>query len=292
MRVLLTNDDGIQAPGLWAAAASLREVAEVTIVAPDREQSGVGTSISLHGPVRIMELPPQVLEVKTYAVEGTPSDCIILASQIILKEGIDLVVSGINQGANLGVDVLLSGTVGAAFQGHFRNLPAIAISVTALKDVQFAPAALLLRLLAPRMVELPHTPAPLLNVNLPNVSLKKLEGVSITYMGRRTYIDTVKEGDDGRRQWFWIARSKPEWEETDGSDIWAIRKKRVSITPLSTDMSDYGLVRSLEGLAQAMAVALGDTRSRPRLSKARAVPRPHSRAGITSRAKSPRGSSS
>ncbi|MBF8267101.1 MAG: surE, partial [Dehalococcoidia bacterium] len=190
MKILVTNDDGIYAPGLWAAVEALRAVGEVVVVAPDREQSGAGTAISLNHPVRVTEVTPLAEGVKAYAVEGTPADSAILALESLIEDKkVDLVVSGINQGANLGNDIFISGTVGAALQGFFRGIPSIAISVAALKDVHFAPAALVVRLLAQDVADGKLTVPLLLNVNLPNQPLEKIKGVSLTHLGRRTYMD-------------------------------------------------------------------------------------------------------
>jgi len=134
LRVLITNDDGIAAPGLWALAEEFNRTAEVVVVAPDREQSGVGTSVSLHSPLRVRSVRPVVPGIETYAVEGTPADSVIIALRMLLKDKLDLVVSGINEGSNLGTDVLISGTVGAAFQAYFYGLPAIAVSVASFSD--------------------------------------------------------------------------------------------------------------------------------------------------------------
>ena len=137
--ILATNDDGVYAPGLWASVQALREVGDVVVAAPDREQSGVGTAITLNNPVHVREVMPLIEGVRAYAVEGTPADSTILGVESLVGEKIDLVVSGINPGANMGNDVFISGTVGAALQAFFRGIPAIAVSVTALKDVHFHP---------------------------------------------------------------------------------------------------------------------------------------------------------
>ena len=120
MKILITNDDGIYARGLWCLAEALRQVGDVTVCAPDREQSGVGTAVSLHTPVRVNSVVPQVADIPTYAVEGTPSDSVVLALESLMPGGVDLLFSGINEGANLGNDALISGTIGAALQGYFR----------------------------------------------------------------------------------------------------------------------------------------------------------------------------
>ena len=140
MRILVTNDDGIAAPGLWALVEELRSIAEVIVVAPDREQSGVGTSVTLHQPLRVRQVTPIVPGIETHVVEGTPADSVIIALRMVLRDRLDLVVAGINEGSNLGTDVLISGTVGAAFQGYFHGLSAIAVSVASFDNLHFGPA--------------------------------------------------------------------------------------------------------------------------------------------------------
>ena len=247
MKVLLTNDDGLNAPGLRAAAASLREVARVVVSAPDREQSGVGTSVTLNGPVRAAKIHPVAAGVPTYAIEGTPADSVILALERLVK-GVDLVVAGINSGANLGEDVFISGTVGAALQGYVRGLPAIAISIASLHPTSFHVASSLLQ----RMVsefEKGALPSPsLLNVNLPPLEEQEIEGIDITVQGRRAYADRIRSGDDGKRKYFWISRSRLVAEPVDGTDIWSVRNKRVSITPLHMDLTASNLLGKLQDL--------------------------------------------
>ena len=249
MRILVTNDDGIFARGLWALAQALAPLGEVTVVAPDREQSGVGSAISLSNPVRVTEVAPQVNHLKTYAVEGTPADSVILGLEWLLEKPVDLVVSGINAGANLGNDILLSGTVGAALQAHFRGIAALAVSVTALKEVKYEVAAELARLLAMQLHEEASSEPLFLNVNLPNVSLEQIRGVEITRMAQRTYVDSVHEGHDEKRSLLWITRHQQSEEQLDpGTDRWATRENRISITPLNINWTHKAGVERLSGL--------------------------------------------
>ena len=148
MRILLTNDDGIYAEGLWALVRVLKDLAQVIVVAPDREQSAIGTAVTLFQALKVHKTSPLVPDIETYSVEGTPSDCVILALSKLVKDRIDVVVSGINQGANLGDDVLISGTVSAALQGYLRGLPAIAVSVAGKDGLNMDNAAKLATLLA------------------------------------------------------------------------------------------------------------------------------------------------
>ena len=255
MRILAVNDDGIYSPGIWAVVEALKDIAEVIVVAPDREQSGVGTAITLSHPIRASQVTPMIDGISAYAVEGTPADSTIVALESLIDGPVDLVVSGINKGSNMGNDVFISGTMGAALQGFFRNIPAIAVSVAALKDVQFAPAARVVRILAQGVADRRLASPMLLNVNLPNVPLEKILGVSLTHLGRRTYMDVIKEGDDGRRKYYWIARETPGWVLEKGLDVWAIRRRRISITPLHTDLTSNIIRKEIRTLTKEIRIA-------------------------------------
>lgn len=237
MRILLTNDDGVHAPGLWYAADALKDLGQIVVAAPDREQSGIGTAVSLHHPIRVTEIAPHIPGILTYAVEGTPSDAVILAQEKLLEGEVDIVVSGINQGANLGRDVLISGTVAAALQAYFRGTNALAISVAALTEVPYEPAARLLRILVPALLEHSVDRPFLLNVNLPKKPLEDIQGIAVTNMADLVYEDQVTEADDSRRPYYWIARSRPNTEFDEGTDLAAIRSNQISITPLQIGFS-------------------------------------------------------
>ena len=247
MRILVSNDDGINAPGLWTLVRELSQVGEVVVAAPDREQSGVGTSLTLHQPLRVTEVAPQVPGVKAFAVEGTPGDCIIFALRA--EEGkFDVLFSGINEGSNLGNDVLISGTVGAAFQGHFYGLPSVALSVTAMQDVRFDVAARMGGVIARGIADgLVHRDM-FLNVNVPNIPLEKIKGVQVTRLAGRSYTDLIKEGHDGKRRYYWIVRGKAEWSEEEGTDVSAIRQDKVSITPLQSDLTGFSRLQLVDAL--------------------------------------------
>jgi 5'-nucleotidase len=232
LKILVSNDDGVYSEGLWTLVRELNKVAQVSVVAPDRDQSGSGTSITLRHPLRMINIKPPVDGVSAYSVEGTPADSVILALRLILKEGVDLVVSGINEGPNLGDDVYVSGTVGAALQGFFYGIPALAFSIAAFGDLHFDVAAALARIMVSELADKGFPQRLLLNVNLPNLTQDKLEGIEITRLGERKYVDRIEPGHDGKRQYHWIMRGKPEWKSTSGTDIWALEKNKVSITPL------------------------------------------------------------
>ena len=259
MTILVTNDDGIHARGLRALVEALKEVGEVVVVAPDREQSAVGTSVTLHQPLRAKEIKPLVEGVKTYSVEGTPGDCVILGLGHLIEDEVSLVAAGINEGANLGDDVLISGTVAAAFQGHLNGMPSIAISVGALEDIHTEPAARLAALLARRIEAYPVLKETLLNINLPNLPLDQIEGIEVTRLGRRSYRDVIQEGHDGKRTYYWIVRGKAQWEYEEGTDVWALSKHRISITPLHADLTNTLPLTSLKDLSKAILQELVQT---------------------------------
>jgi len=231
-RILVTNDDGIFSEGIKVLARELSALGEVTVVAPDREQSATGHSLTLHRPLRMREI-----EDRWYAVDGTPTDCVNLAAMWLMeKELPDLIVSGINFGLNLGDDVTYSGTVSAAFEGSLLGIPSVAFSQEVGKHFSFERGARIAADIVGRLAgaELPE--GLLLNVNLPAV---ETQGVRWTRLGQRRYLQTVIEKTDPRgRKYYWIAGS-PEWQDEDGTDHAAISAGFVSITPLHLDLTDY-----------------------------------------------------
>ncbi len=238
MKILVTNDDGIFAQGLWILVKELKNIARVVVVAPDREQSATGTAVTLHQPLRVQRVRPLVPEVETYSVEGTPADSVILALGKLVTNKIDLVISGINQGPNLGDDVLISGTVGAALQGYLHGFPALAISIAAVDSLYLDNAAKLAALLAKKIDSSALPTNILLNVNLPNLPLAKIEGVKITQLASRSHTDTVEERHDGKRKYYWLVRQGINKDRDERTDIWAIEHGNISITPLHTNLSN------------------------------------------------------
>lgn len=237
MKILVTNDDGIYAEGLWTLVKELRNIAQVIVAAPDREQSAAGTAVTLWQPLRIRKVTPVVPEVETYAVEGTPSDSIILALGNLVKGKVDLVISGINQGLNLGDDVYISATVGAALQGYLHGFPSLAISIARGNNLYLDTAAKLAALLAQRITSNSLSSNLFLNINLPNLPLDKIGRAQITRLASESHINTVEEGNDGKRKYYWLVRQRRS-KTTDGkSDVWAIEQGNISITPLSTNLS-------------------------------------------------------
>ena len=263
MRLLLTNDDGIHAPGVRALVKALRGLGEITVVAPDREQSGMGASFTLHRPVRVRRL--QTRGVRHYAVDGTPGDAVIVAlGHIMAEEKPDLVISGINHGTNLGADVFLSGTVGAALHAHFRGIPSIAISMPLRKRLRYRTAATVAYALAKQILADTESYSGLLfNVTVPNLGLEKLRGVEITNLIPRAVNFDVTHGNDGRRDYYWISverqtRSRRKVDIQEGTDVWALREKKVSITPVQMDATAYGAIEKLDGLQEAVKELTGE----------------------------------
>lgn len=247
MKILLTNDDGIQAEGLWALAKELKNIARVVVVAPDREQSALGTAITLSQPVRVQKVKPLVPGIETYAVEGTLGDSVILALEKLVKNKIDLVISGINQGLNLGNDVLVSGTVGAALQGYLRRLPALAISIAATNGSGLDSAVRIARLLVAKIGL--NSPAGniFLNVNLPDLPPAKIKGIKLTCLARASHIDTVEEGHDGKRKYYWLVRQRRNNSQDGMTDIGAIEQGNISITPLHIYRDDMAVASVPDG---------------------------------------------
>ncbi len=236
MKILVTNDDGIFTQGLWTLVKALKEIAQVIVVAPDREQSGIGTAVTLRQPLRVQRAEPLVPEIETYSVEGTPADSVILALGKLAKNKIDLVVSGINHGLNLGDNVLISGTVGAAWQGYLRGFPALAISADALDNPYLDTAAELAALLAKRIESNSLPTNILLNVNLPNLPLARIKGLEITRLASGSHTDAVEEGHDGKQRCYQLIRQRIDKTADNRTDIWAIEQGNISITPLHTNL--------------------------------------------------------
>ncbi|HUF78505.1 MAG TPA: 5'/3'-nucleotidase SurE [Thermoanaerobaculia bacterium] len=235
-RILVTNDDGVYSEGIKRLAEVLSELAAVTVVAPDREQSASGHALTLHRPLRIRQL-----DETWFSVDGTPTDCVNLAVLWLMKENPpDLICSGINFGTNLGDDVTYSGTVSATFEGSLLGIPSVAFSQEIGEHFSFERGArfageLLASLLAEEVAgELPQDL--LLNVNIP---VGEIRGVRFTKLGRRRYNQSIVEKLDPRgRKYYWIAGA-PEWEQGEGTDFDAIARSLVSITPLHLDLTDY-----------------------------------------------------
>jgi 5'-nucleotidase len=231
--VLITNDDGVHAPGIRALAEALASVGRVQVVAPDREASACSHSLSLRHPLRVKEIEPGV-----HAVDGTPADCVNLALVQLLPERPALVVSGINRGANLGDDIFYSGTVGGAREAVFFGLPSIAVSLAERTPTDYRPAAGFAARLARLVLERGLPERTLLNVNVPPGAVGR---AAVTVQGRREHAGAVQQRIDSRsRAYYWIEEEREGWVRDEMSDIHAVRAGLVSVTPLQTDMTHQG----------------------------------------------------
>jgi len=243
MKILVTNDDGVHAPGIVALADALHQLGEVVVVAPDRERSAVGHALTLHHPLRVFDLRPGV-----FAVDGTPTDCVNLGIHTLLSFKPDLVVSGINRGGNLGDDVTYSGTVSAAMEATLMGIPAFAISlVTAGNGDNFTAAAAFAVKLA-RVINARGLPADsFLNVNVPDLPADRLLSPLITSQGKRRYEGSIVEKVDPRgRSYYWIGNGEQNFQNIVGSDYHAVSHNHVSVTPLHLDLTNYASFSALQ----------------------------------------------
>lgn len=263
-RILLTNDDGIEAPGLHALLRGIlthaNADAEITVFAPDHNWSAAGHTKTMHKPLRVSPYPLTIAiggtdrQVKAYTTTGAPSDCVALALLGILPSQPDLVVSGINLGPNLGHDITYSGTVAAAMEAVIAGLPAVAVSLDTYEsgsDYDYA-ARMAARVVA-RISERNSTvderlpPGTLLNVNVPALPDEEIAGVAITRLGRRVYRDVLVERHDPRgRPYYWIGGEPPAGHLDEGTDIWAVAHRYVSITPIQLDLTAHELIPMLQ----------------------------------------------
>lgn len=241
MRILVSNDDGVLAPGINALALALKTIGDVEVVAPDRNYSGASNSLSLKSPIRIRQLDNDY-----YSVEGTPTDCVHLALTGFLNPTMDIVVSGINDGANLGDDILYSGTVAAAMEGRYLGLPAIAISLVG-DDVQhYETAATIAKQLVQKLAHNRLPSQTILNINVPDLPLDQIKGLLVTRLGSRHSAEPiVKEYDPRGRPMYWIGPPGSESDAGPGTDFYAIKHGYVSITPLHLDLTHYKIFDEL-----------------------------------------------
>lgn len=241
--ILVTNDDGVTSPALEVLVNALEDLGEVWVFAPDREQSAVGHGISLHRPLRVKKLRE-----RWYTADGTPTDCILLATREFLDRRPDLVLSGINTGANLGDDVTYSGTVAGAFEGMLLGIPSIAISNVSYETSTYETAGRFSAALARHVLEHGLPADTVLNVNVPDVPFDELKGIAITRQGLREYEDEIIKREDPRgKSYYWIGGFRTEQTIVPGTDIEAVENHYVSITPLHRNLTN---LEALEALKQ------------------------------------------
>lgn len=242
MKILLSNDDGVFADGLACLYKHLAEQHQVTVIAPDRNCSGASNALSLHQPLRIAKMSNGF-----YSVNGTPSDCVHLGINKFLQQEPDLVVSGINHGANLGDDVIYSGTVAAATEGRYMGLPAIAVSLTDKNGKHFDSAAQLVCELIGQLQQHPLPADQILNVNVPNLPFEHIKGFQVTRQGRRHRAESmIKDTDPFGREIYWYGPAGVEQDAGPGTDFYAVNQGYCSVTPLSVDMTAYQSLDELQ----------------------------------------------
>lgn len=256
MRILVTNDDGTNSEGLWALAQALTSVGKVYVVAPDRDRSGISAAMTLLDVVRAHPVASPVDGVEAHAVEGTPADCVILAHEALYDEPFNIIFSGINRGANMGADVLLSGTVGAAVHGYLRGVPSVAVSsyYDPDGDIRYESACVGAAAIARDLSETPVNAPLLLNVNMPDADPAGVEGVEITVPGNRAFLERAEREVVGRRAHYWIRhnRANSQSDTETGTDVWAVRNNRVSISSISPLLTDGILPERMERFAKAV----------------------------------------
>jgi len=240
--ILVCNDDGYRSEGILALAEALRALGTVYVVAPDRERSAAGHSLTLSHPLRV-----EKVGTRAYAVDGTPTDCVNLAVNGILRgKKIALVASGINKGANMGDDITYSGTVAGAMEGTLLGIPSIAVSLASRNHFRFEASAKFTHEVARKVLRHKIPKDTLLNINLPNVPPEEIRGVRVTRQGKRIYGDAIVEKRDPRgRKYYWIGGDSLEREDIPGSDLEAVEEGYISVTPLHLDMTDYASLRAI-----------------------------------------------
>jgi len=232
--MLISNDDGYRARGIVALAAELSKMGDVTIVAPERNRSGASNSLTLDNPIRATRIEGG------YFVDGTPTDCVHLALTGLLVEEPDVVIAGVNAGANLGDDVIYSGTVAAAMEGRFLGLPALAVSLVLDGGRNFSTAARVARVLLTDIANSPIPADTILNVNVPDIPFEALEGIEVTRLGHRHKAEgVVKTRDPRGRTIFWVGPAGPEQDAGSGTDFFAVAQRRVSVTPMQVDLTRH-----------------------------------------------------
>jgi 5'-nucleotidase len=244
--ILVTNDDGIAAPGIDFLAIALQKIGEVVVVAPDSERSAVGHAITLSDPIRVTDYSKNGLW-RGYAVSGTPADCVKIAVGAILERRPDIVVSGINLGSNAGINVIYSGTVSAATEGTILGIPSIAVSLTTYTDPYFQTAADFAIRMARIILDKPLPERTLLNINVPNVPPDKIRGVRITRQGMANFAELFDRRVDPRhRVYYWMDGKKAELAEGEDVDDVVIRQNQISITPIKYDLTNYEFIPELK----------------------------------------------
>ncbi|MCL5036461.1 MAG: 5'/3'-nucleotidase SurE [Chloroflexi bacterium] len=247
MRILVTNDDGIHSEGLDFLIDELKKIADVTVIAPDRERSATGHSLTFFKPVRLVKIDDKNGG-EMFACSGTPTDCVFIGILNHMKTRPDLVISGINRGGNMGDDITYSGTVSAAVEGLIQGVPSFAISVAEYDaDVRYDYAAFFARMLAQAILENGLPENTLLNVNVPNLAPEEIKGWMITKQGHSVYGQHVEKRTDPRGvEYYWLSGDTPRGKIEEGTDFAAVKNGYVSITPLQLDLTNHDIIEELK----------------------------------------------
>ena len=247
MRILLTNDDGIRAPGIQALWEQLKTIAEIVVAAPSQQQSATGHSITVYHPIWVNKHPFEDSRITGWRIGGTPADSVKIALDTLMTEKPDLVISGINHGPNLATDVLYSGTVSAAVEGAMHGIPAIAISLATDAEPDFGPAAAFCRNVVQQIIDKTFPAFSLININVPPVPATEIRGVTVTRLGNIEYENAFERRVDPRgRIYYWMAGTPVETPNPGDTDVAAIRSNQVSLTPIHFDLTDYTLLKNLQ----------------------------------------------
>jgi 5'-nucleotidase len=252
--ILVTNDDGINAPGINALVLQLRKIGDVIVVAPDTERSAVGHAITLSDPLRVVNFSKNGIW-SGFGVSGTPADCVKIAVNALLDRKPDIIVSGINLGSNTGINVIYSGTVSAATEGTILGIPSIAISLTTYIDPIFETPGKFARNIVKLVLEKGLPDGTLLNINVPNLYESEIKGIAITRQGRARFAEVFdKRIDPKNKVYYWLAGSKEEMQEAEDVDDEAIKRNEISITPIKYDLSDYEFMRELKNWVKQLDI--------------------------------------
>ena len=243
--ILVTNDDGFFAPGIFALWEAMSRLGDVTVVAPDSEKSAVGHAITLTDPIRVQEMHRKN-GFSGFAVRGTPADCVKIACRALMDSPPDIVVSGINSGANLSSDIIYSGTVSAATEGTILGIPSIAISLNSIKGGDMQTSQRIAKTVVAKVLKHGLADGILLNVNVPNIMEKEIKGIAITSQGTSAFRDKFEQREDPRGKYYYWLKGDYKYDSTPGSDGYAIQNNFVSITPIHYRLTDESFIKTLK----------------------------------------------
>lgn len=247
LNILISNDDGIYSKGIYELAKALKSLGKIFVVAPDKEQSATGHAITMHQPLRSKKINFFDTDIDAWWVSGTPADCIKLGIETLIGVKPDLIVSGINNGENLGTDIIYSGTVSAALEGSIFNIPAFAVSYAKYGEADFSKAAEYALQIIKQSLNYKIPKGIILNINIPDLSsVKKVKGIKITEVGVKKYKNNFEERKDPRgNSYYWLAGELIDSEIGENTDINAVRNGYISITPIHIDLTEYSFIKEL-----------------------------------------------